>query len=141
MQQRFSHRTYFRQVREHIQALRLLKAYMGDPPPTRYQPSTNQQSCGALGLSALTPRQRDEVSLLVESRAYRFLMLEDIPSENPLAFEQFECLAVLKVVVRCADLRGASTLYWPGAIRAASLPAIDFTADANHQFSPLFPRR
>src|SRR6476646_5483909 len=35
LQRRFSHRTYFRQVREHAYALRALKTYMGDPPPPR----------------------------------------------------------------------------------------------------------
>src|SRR5712691_1589655 len=54
MQQRFSPRTYFRQVREHVQGLRVLKAYMGDPPPTRYQPSTDQRGCGLVGLAGLT---------------------------------------------------------------------------------------
>ena len=117
MQQRFSHRTYFRQVREHVQTLRLLKSYMGDPPPARYQPSINQQVCGGLGLSALTSKQHDDLALLVESRGYHFVAMEDVGVNNPLAFEQFEYLAVLKVVLRCADMREANTTllgwcYW-----------------------------
>jgi hypothetical protein len=139
MQQRFSHRTYFRQVREHLQALRLLKAYMGDPPPTRYQPSTDQQGCGGLGLSALSAKEREEVALLVESRGYRFTWLEDVHFDNPLVFDQFEQLAVLKVVLRCADLKAMSTLYWTGAIGAASLPTISFTTESDYQFNGAFP--
>ncbi len=139
MQQRFSHRTYFRQVREHVQTLRLLKSYMGDPPPARYQPSINQQVCGGLGLSALTSKQHDDLALLVESRGYHFVAMEDVGVNNPLAFEQFEYLAVLKVVLRCADMREANTLYWVGAIGAASLPAISFTTDAAYRFNTSFP--
>lgn len=33
LQQRFSHRTFFRQVREQLHAIRILKTYMGEPPP------------------------------------------------------------------------------------------------------------
>jgi hypothetical protein len=139
MQQRFSHRTYFRQVREQIQALRLLKVYMGDPPPTRYQPTTNQRSCGGVGLSVLTAKEREEVALFVESRGYRFIWLEDVHFDNPLAFDQFEHLAVLKVVLRCADMQGVSTLYWTGAIGGASLPAISFTTQSDYPFNPSFP--
>jgi hypothetical protein len=112
---------------------------MGDPPPTRYQPSTDQQGCGGLGLSALNAKEREEVALLVESRGYRFTWLEDVHFDNPLVFDQFEQLAVLKVVLRCADLKAMSTLYWTGAIGAASLPTISFTTESDYQFNGAFP--
>ncbi len=112
---------------------------MGDPPPSRYQPSTNQQACGGLGLDALSAREREETVALIESRGYRFVPLEGVNFNNPLSFEQFEHLAVLKIVVRCTDLRGMDTLYWTGAVGAAALPAISFTTEPDYPFNPSFP--
>jgi hypothetical protein len=56
LQRRFSYRTYFRQFREHTDALRALKNYMGDPPPSRYQPRAGQRTCGLVGLGARRPQ-------------------------------------------------------------------------------------
>lgn len=140
MQQRFSHSTYFRQVREHVHSLNVLKAYMGDPPPTRYQPSTDQRGCGIIGTSALNPQDRAVVTRFVESRGYRAVNLEKVASKNPLAFDQFEHLAVLSTVLHCVDLRSAAAQYWAGAVSASALPSITFTTDSMYQFNGLYPR-
>ncbi len=140
MQQRFSPRTYFRQVREHIQGLRVLKAYMGDPPPTRYQPSADQRGCGLLGLAGLDVPSRTVLMRFVEARGYRAVNLEKVASDNPLVFDQFEHLAVLNLALRCVDLGTPRALYWAGAVSASALPSITFTADSGYQFSPRFPR-
>jgi hypothetical protein len=140
MQLRFSHRTYFRQVREHVHSLRVLKAYMGESPPTRYQPTTGQRGCGILGLAAVDKAVRARVSQLVAGLGYHVVSLEKVDAENPLVFEQFEHLAVLDVVLRCVDLHTSRALYWAGAVSAAALPSITFTADPEYRFSVRFPR-
>jgi hypothetical protein len=140
LQQRYCHTTYIRQIRDQVQALGQLKAAMGDPPPTRYQPSNSQQSCGVVGLSALDTGRRTELLRLIEARHYQTICLEETSLQNPLIYDQFEHLASLKVVVSCEDSLEESAIHWAGAISAASLPAIKFTIDPAFQFDPSFPK-
>jgi hypothetical protein len=140
LQRRYSHRTYFRQVREHRHALAALRAYMGDPPPPRYQPSAGRRACGLIGLGALEASSRTRVRSFVGERGYRLVELEQIDAENPLVFDRFEHLASLHVALRCADSRAQASRYWTGAVSATAIPSIAITADAEFRFSDQFPR-
>src|SRR5947208_12879480 len=53
LQSRFSRKSFLRQVRTHRHALQIFKAYLGESPPPRYQPSTSRRSCLLVGLEAL----------------------------------------------------------------------------------------
>ena len=134
LQQRFSHKTYFKQVREHTHALRILKSYMGDPPPIKYQSNYSQRTCGVVGLSAMEPQLQKKIADFIENRDYRVANLEDINIDNPLIFDQDEHLAILDVVIEYASTKSISTKYWTGAIHAASVPRILLTADPTYQF-------
>jgi hypothetical protein len=140
MQQRFSHRTYFRQVREHVHSLNILKSYMGDPPPSRYQPSTEQSGCGVIGLSALDAATRAAVIALVKARGYRVVNLDRLLFDNPLDFAHLEHLAVLNVMLHCVDSRSSTTRYWAGATSASALPVIGFSTRSDYRFSDRFPK-
>jgi len=140
LQQRFSHRTYFRQIREHRHALRALKAYMGEPPPTRYQANFGQRCCGTIGLSGPDLARREQVETLVRARGYRVLALDELDTANPLALIQEEALAAADVVLRSADSQTATSRFWAGAVWATATPAIAFTLDASHVFHTGFPR-
>ena len=139
LQRRFSHRTYFRQVREHTHALMELRTYMGEQPGPRYQPSSSQRTCGLLGLRG-ADGSGERLRHLVASRGYRPIDLETMNLSNPFRFRSFEHLACLDVTVRCADSRSARSLYWAGALYAAVVPAISFTMDASFRLSPAIPR-
>jgi hypothetical protein len=140
LQRRFSHRTYFRQYRDHTHAMRSLKSYIGDPPPTKYQPSFDQRSCGLIGLGALEPASRREIYEFVEKRGYRAIDLEHVNSTGPLSFERSEHLASLDIVVTCIDSRTRRSSYWFGAINAAAIPTITITTKPDFQFNEGFPR-
>ncbi|KAA1016219.1 hypothetical protein FVF58_02505 [Paraburkholderia panacisoli] len=140
LQQRFSHRTYFRQVREHSYALRALKAYMGEPPPTRYQPNSGQRGCGVIGMTAMTTQDRNVVTQFVEKRGYRVVNLEKVHTDNPLLFDPLEHLAILHITLRCVDSRTSHSRYWAGAVSAAALPSITLTTNRAYPFNGQFPR-
>lgn len=140
LQQRFSHRTYFRQFREHTHALRGLKSYMGEPPPIRYQPNSDQRACGLIGLKALEPNSRKLVFELIERRNYRPIDLETTDVTNPLLFSRYEHLAKLDLILTCVDSRSRSSAYWKGAVDAAAIPTIAITTDAQYPYSDKFPR-
>jgi hypothetical protein len=58
LQRRFSSRTYFRQVREHTHALRILKEYMGDRPISAQRRPTLMWFAGS-GCNLCRPSKRD----------------------------------------------------------------------------------
>ena len=97
LQRRYSHRTYFRQVREHTHALRELITYMGEPPVPRYQPSSRQRACALIGFRGLKKHLQTELLALADERGYRSVTLDRLTAENPLAFGTFEDLADLAV--------------------------------------------
>ena len=139
LQLRYSHVRYYDQIPEQTQVLRLLESYMGDLPVPRYQPSTSQQSCGVVGLSALSTSRGEELSQLINSRGYRPVLLDEIGFKNPLEFDQFEQLATLGLVLLCTDVPTERSNYWAGAVCAASLPKIEFTLSPNYPIDPSFP--
>jgi hypothetical protein len=140
LQRRFSHRTYFRQVREHTHALRELITYMGDPPVPRYQPSSNQRACATVGLRGLKTNVRTDVSDFVQERGYHPVDLDGLTAENPLLFATFEKLADVAVCVRCVDGRTSGSHYWSGALSAAAIPAITFSLDPSFALSDALPK-
>ncbi len=141
LQRRFSHRTYFRQVREHNHALHELKTYIGEQPGPRYQPSLEQRVCGFLGLASLSRATRQRLLTCTHERGYRGVDLERIPWDNPLIFDAFEQIACLDLTILCADARGIRTRQWAGALHAVAVPCISFTTDHDFPFSDGFPRQ
>jgi hypothetical protein len=139
LQRRYSHRTYFRQVREHSHALRELITYMGDPPPPRYQPSSGQRACGLVGTRALDAKSRTLLHDLLHRRGYRSVELERTDVKNPLFFEPFEHLTSLDVAFRCVDSHSRISHYWAGCLSVAAVPLITVTTDPAHKFSDKYP--
>jgi hypothetical protein len=139
LQRRFSHGTYFRQLREHVHALHELRTYMGDHPGPKYQPS-GQKTCGFVGLSATERPNRELLRRFVSGRGYRLVDLERIRIDNPLQFKGSEELADLDVAIHCVDSRSRRSEYWTGVLNAAAIPAIPFTLDVNHALHPNIPR-
>jgi hypothetical protein len=139
LQRRFSHRTYFRQVRDHTFALRELITYMGDPPVPRYQPSSNQRTCGLVGLRVLDHTTRKHLRDFVNQRGYQSIDLDRITAANPLDFEMFEHLADLDISIRCVDSQSRISQYWAGGLSAAALPSITLSANPAYKFSERFP--
>jgi len=140
LQRRFSHRTYFRQFREHTDALRLLRSCMGEPPPSRYQPSSTQRTCGLVGWKALDRDSQNLVRKFVTVRGYEVVRLERLDRVSGLAFERYEHLATLDVALEFVDSRSSLSAYWAGALSAAAVPRIAITLDPQYPFSDEMPR-
>jgi hypothetical protein len=140
LQQRFSHRTYFRQVSEHSHALRVLKSYMGDPPPIKYQSNLGQRCCAMIGMAGLGKTSRISVVETINRRGYRAIDLDRIDISNPLTLVQEEALAAADVVLRCADAKSGSSRYWSGAASSSATPSISFTLNSDYAYRQDFPR-
>lgn len=141
LQRRYSHRTYFRQVREHTHAMRELITYLGEPPVPRYQPSSRQRACALVGLRGIRKELRTYVTELTEERGYRAVHLDRFTAENPLAFGTFEDLADLALSLRCVDTQTSASQYWTGALSAAAIPSITFSSNPSYAFNEDVPRQ
>ncbi len=140
LQRRFSYRTYFRQFREHTASLRTLKTYLGDPPPTRYQPNFGRRMCGLTGFSDLSKDIRDAVTAFVENRFYKVVDLDAVKIDNPLVFDTVEFISNLDITIICIDSKNLISCFWSGAIMAAAIPFISLTNNVFFQYSEAFPK-
>ena len=117
-----------------------LRAYMGDEPGPRYQPSLGQRTCGIIGLRSLKPATRSVLRDFINGLGYRSTDLEPIDWDDPLCYEAFEQTACLDVSLYNADSRRMSSRHWYGALYAVGVPMIGFTQNPMFPFSPKFPR-
>ncbi len=139
LQRRFSARTYFHQVREHTQALRFVKEFIGDPPPVRYQPSVGQRACGLVGMDALSSSDVDKISEFVIQRGYKPIDIRAIEIANPLSLGTFEHIASLELAVVCADSVSPDARFWMGALGSTPVPAITFSGNQEFDFDKGYP--
>jgi hypothetical protein len=139
LQRRFSARTYFHQVREHTQALRFFKEYIGDPPPVRYQPSVGQRSCGLIGMESISDSDSEKIHEFVASRGYKPIDVRTIEFTNPLSLASFENIASLELILACADSLVPDARFWMGTLGSFPLPAITFTGDRDFAFDNRYP--
>jgi len=140
LQRRFSSRTYFHQIREHSHALRVLKEYIGDPPPVRYQPSAGQRSCGLVGLDGISANRAEDFRQFVANRGYRPVDMSTVETSNPLSFEAFEYAASLDLLLACADSSAREANFWKGTLASALVPTITFTSAHAYPVDNRFPR-
>ncbi|WP_224089908.1 hypothetical protein [Arthrobacter sp. StoSoilB13] len=129
LQQRFSHRSFLRQAREHRQALRTLRAYLGEQPGPRYQSSESKRSCLVLG-DHNSPQRDAFVQFLDSNLGYEPLVLN--PTEGPPVLESDWWDAISHADVAVALEAGdpsASDAYALGAVRGALRPLIVLTTD------------
>ena len=137
LQQRFSRRSFLRQVREHRQALRALRSYLGQEAPPRYQPSTAQRTCLVLSPSDPMLQNIGEYipNLLGDQLRYRPL---NPGIDGGLALdsqEWWELMSSVDVVLGIESARqDPSTAYAMGAIKGALRPLISLTTDSSYQY-------
>jgi len=134
LQRRFSRRSFLRQTREHRHALEILKMYLGEKPPPKYQPPLSQRSCLLVGADALSEQQREDLSGFIERRAY-----SPAAVDGDIAAEIQELIACADVAVSFVDSKSPLAYYLFGALQGACLPTITFTAQHSYAFNPRVP--
>jgi hypothetical protein len=133
-QQRFSRRSYIRQIREHRHALRALKTFVGDDPVPRYQPGPGQRSCLVVGFEELPPPVAESFRASLEGRGFRCVEVvprHPSPVQSNLLYESLQC-ADLAVMLRSS--RSPAAAYLSGALMGYFVPTIEVTLDAD--FTP-----
>lgn len=139
LRSRFSRRWFFRQVRDHRQAVRLFQSYLGDEPPPRYQPSSERQTCLVLGLSVLRPSVQQGLVQSIETFGYKVLtgsLSDRIQAQSVEFSERLACADLAVEVIDCPD---TLEQYAMGAVRATFIPRITLTAEQKFPFEPTVP--
>lgn len=139
LKSRFSRKWFFRQIRDHRQAVSLFKSYLGQDPPPRYQPSSERQTCLALGLSVLQRAVQGNIVAAIENLGYN--VVSDCVSDRvqDQSIRLSEHLASADIAVELIDSRRTSDQYLMGAVRAAFIPCISLTSNQKYRFDPSIP--
>jgi len=140
LQRRFSRRGLLREVRNHRHAIRILKTYLGDSPPPRYQPTIDRRSCLLVGESMLPEKTRRVVEELLEERFYTPTRVD---SEDGLPiFDQgsLEKVALADLAVCFVDAPDSGSHLVLGLVRAFVTPAILLTTDTGFPVHRSVPR-
>ena len=139
LRSRFSRKWFFRQVRDHRHAVRLFKSYLGEEPPPRYQPSSDRQTCLAIGVSSLSAAVQRGVYEAIEEFGYNLVSdrLSDRVQEQSIMLS--EHLACADLAVEVIDSPEASDQFLMGAVRATFIPRITLTGDPKFAFDGNVP--
>lgn len=139
LRSRFSRKWFFRQVRDHRQAARLFKSYLGEEPPPRYQPTAERQTCLAVGFSVLGPSVRESFTAAIERFGYNLVVdrLSDrVQAQSILLSEHLACT---DLAVEMIDSIDTLDQYLMGAVRATFIPRISLTCNARFPFDANVP--
>lgn len=139
LQRRFSRRRLLREVRDHRNAVRMLKNYIGTDPPPTYQPTSLRRRCAVIGATCFGTEAMGALLGLLESRSYSPVIVargRRLPDET--AAEE----SVRRVAACVAVVEGLSPaeIYLLGAARASLTPTIALTLDAGYPYSAVTPR-
>jgi hypothetical protein len=136
LQRRFSRGGFLRQVREHRHALRILKSYLGDEPPPRYQPGVAQRSCVIAGDESLPDAVAGRLDALLTERGYRGLRSSTLMQGDPAIAET---LGQADVALSFVDATSRLSQYARGLLDGASVPTIEMynSVTATDQFVDL----
>lgn len=139
LQRRFSRRSYLRQIREHRHALQILKNYVGDQPPPRYQPATSKRTCLLVGTADLPKEASNLIPTWIEARGYKAVDLRHL---SPFQFQDlaiYETLLSVDLALCNVDSTTLPSQYMLGAIQASFIPSITFTTNASYNYHPTIP--
>jgi hypothetical protein len=139
LQRRFSRRRLLREVRDHRNAVRILKSYIGSDPPPSYQPTSLRRRCAVIGAACLSREALKCLLSLLERRNYNAVVVargKRLPDEMAVE-ESVRCAAMCVAVVEGLT---AAELYLLGAARASITPTIAITLDSAYPYSAVIPR-
>lgn len=139
LSRRFSRKWYFRQVRDHRQALKLFCAYLGPEPPPRYQPASSRRLCLVAGAGLLDTGAMDELAGTMDGEGYELVTDHGDHWNQRGGVALSEHLTCTDLAVTLVDSRAPADQFLMGAIRSAFIPTIAFTAYAGRYRDPAIP--
>lgn len=139
LQRRFSRKSFLRQIREHQHALSIMKIYMGQAPPPKYQPSISKKSCLVIGSSDMPGSLKDAITYSLENNNYESINMDDC---NHYIYTQKICdeVASADLAVSFIDTDRNFSHCLIGAAQFALVPTILLTINRTFDFNPYIPK-
>jgi hypothetical protein len=132
LQQRFSHRSFLRQVREHRQALRILRSFLGEQAAPRYQPSTARRTCLVLGPSIASSGLQN---LLEANLGYDAAIFPVGQAVSMIGQPWWNVISSIDVAIWIqSNEMSAAEAYFLGAVEGALRPLISVTSDPDYPY-------
>lgn len=139
LQFRFSARSFIREVREHLHAIKLFRSYVGNTPAPKYQVGVRQRSCVLIGLDKLRGVYQEGISEELKNRGYRLIHYTDqsngIVQPGEIHFEIANC----NLAVCCVDFESRLDGYLLGVVQDALVPTILFSSKRNSPLNKNIP--
>jgi len=138
MQRRFSRRRLLREARDHRNAIRILKSYIGAEPPPNYEPTSFRRRCAVIGAKRIGGEGMAALTTLLERRRYSLEVVQHARRlPDGIAAEE----SVRRAAMCIAVVEGLSPAenYLLGAARASLTPIISLTLDPAYTFAPTTP--
>jgi hypothetical protein len=139
LQRRFSRRRLLREVRDHRNAVRILKSYIGTDPPPTYHPTSLRRRCAVIGANQLGREPLEALLQYLEKCNYSPVIVNSgarLPDE--MAAEE----SVRRAAICVAVVEGLTPaeVYLLGAARASLIPTIAITLDSVYPYSTVTPK-
>jgi hypothetical protein len=139
LQRRFSRRGFLRQVRDHQHALKMLKSYIGDDPPAKYQPSAEQRRCLLAGLKDLTPKIADDTRAQLVALGYYPIPLGGEMTACLYEDQLQENLTAAELAIAFMDASGDRAEFFLGGLHGSLTPTILLTSNPHFPFHARTP--
>jgi hypothetical protein len=136
LQRRFSRGSHFRQTREHRHALALLKTYVSDESPPRYQPAITQRSCVVAGDEVLADGTRDALFDLLRDRGFRVVASSHLDESE---ITTIEAITQSQAAIAFVDATQPIAHFSRGLLNGASVPMVEFTLDPAFRYRATVP--
>lgn len=128
LQRRFSFRSFPRSIREHRQSLAILREYVGETPPPRYQESLTPRTCLLLGTSTIESATCQAVEDYIRNeKRYEVVSSADLLAElgqHPIAHAKLPEIDI--VVAFCEKKMSSREMHLLGIIEGICKPSIIF---------------
>jgi hypothetical protein len=139
LQRRFSRKHLLREARDHRQAIRALKTYIGTDPPPTYQPGSTRRRAVVAGGHHLREQSMQGLLECLEHAGYSPVPLsggDSLPDElNAEAAMQRAaiCIAIVEGLT-------PQDCYMLGVARSALTPTVYITRNPEYRYHPVTPR-
>jgi hypothetical protein len=140
LQSRFSRRSFLRQIREHHHFINILKNYLGENPPPKYQPSAMKKTCAMVGTPDLSKEMRENLYSIISDKGYSVIELDsdfEIPIQDQKIFDDIHSADLAVCLI---EGKTYATQYLFGALHLAFIPTIFLTTNNLYKYNPIIPK-
>lgn len=139
LQRRFSRRRLLREVRDHRNAVRILKRYVGSDPPPTYHPTSLRRRCAVIGAGPLGRDSSEALLNYLEKNNYSVVVV-DAATRLPDQMAAEETIRRAAFCIALVEGLTPAEFYLLGAARASLVPTIAITLDPAYPYSAITPK-